>query len=178
MNILNTLLESAYSDLKQKLQDDGWEETGGVALFTNKKYPNFTLDCNSESIWVLPVRERGPFNNSEDDFLHIADTFAELKSWMKSKDAKDWVSSTPIKWDQKYLKTLADNAKVGSLIVFNHRDEHGNRKKLTGKLVKVSNSMYCYVKVGTEELLVHPSDIINIKHDPEKKAWFLTDDTK
>ena len=169
-NYFKHLLESASVDMDAKLKADGWEETGGIGLYSHKKYPNITVDTNTGNLWVHPVREKGPFNYSEDDFLTIEDTYEGFKRWMKKN--KEWVSSKLIDWNKRYMKTLAKNAKVGSKIVFK---DHQDNKIKSGKLVSVSNSGFAYVSLGDDkkDVLVSHLDIYNLKYDSKKKEWSL-----
>lgn len=174
MKLEEVLSTRKLSQMEEELVKDGWEETHGIALMTNPKYPNIGLDLNTEKIWIIPVREKGPFNTSQDDFLDIFDTVVQLRKWLKSPGErdKDWVSSTPIDWAATYIDQFMKDAKVGDKVQFKEYDETHkkawkDRKTLVGTIVRASDN-FAYIKVGSKEHLVSHRDVINSEHVPGK----------
>jgi hypothetical protein len=56
------------------LRQNGWEETGGIALWTHPARTDFWVDTNAEVAAVYPIRRGEPFNNSPDDFHDFCGT--------------------------------------------------------------------------------------------------------
>lgn len=100
-------IEQGMDDM---LRRDGWEETGGIALWTNPKHPNVWLDSNAGQIQIYPMRAKGPFNNSYDDFVGFARTYAELQEFLASeKGTKDYLGQER-EWRERDAKWEAERA--------------------------------------------------------------------
>lgn len=70
--------------LSQWLADNGWKETGGIALWTHPtQWQTIWIDTNTGMAQVYPIRlHKGAFNNSLDDFLTILADVKELSEYL------------------------------------------------------------------------------------------------
>jgi hypothetical protein len=85
--------EPDSAGMEQYLRDNGWEETGGIALWSHPDY-SIWIDTNTGAAWTHPTRpHRGPFNNSYDDFLDISATVDELKAAIEKHGKRVWEES-------------------------------------------------------------------------------------
>jgi hypothetical protein len=71
-----------YSGVDRQLDGDGWEENGGIGLWSNPHYTVWVDTNPGEIIIVYPIRNNGAFRNSEDDFVTMVRTYEELQDWL------------------------------------------------------------------------------------------------
>ena len=67
------------SPLDQWLVDNGWQETHGIGLYTNSKYPLVGVDTNSGSATTLAFKSKSDVFNTEGGFVGHTDSLSELK---------------------------------------------------------------------------------------------------
>jgi hypothetical protein len=81
--------EIPHEEMMRSMEQAGWEENGGTALWSHPDHPDFWVDGNTGYIYVYPTRPlSGPFT-AEDDFLETFDNMGDFLNWVNSGEADE-----------------------------------------------------------------------------------------
>jgi len=78
--VLQMLEQDGYENrVDQWLSKKGWKETGGIALYTHKKYPLVGVDTNSGAAEVIAYTSPSEIFNAEGSMIEYSDNLKDIE---------------------------------------------------------------------------------------------------
>jgi len=128
VKVAKEMVSSKYNNpIDQWLVDNGWKETGGIALYTNPKFPLVGIDTNSDTAAVEVFKSKSAIFNDEGSLVEYTDNLGKLKKAV-AKGAmigRIWVAL------KKKYPTYKAYMPTSSLSFFANRDDEVSFKVFT-----------------------------------------------
>lgn len=165
--------EIPYSEMKSRLESAGWDENGGIALWSHPDH-KFWLDGNTGIIFAFDIRPvAGPFSDvSDESFLEAFYNMDDLMQWIDSGEgdkAAEKMINMGIKANWRgYVKESAEERAAPKLTAKVKKDVNQRLKEIDDLIKNWKEKKHFYGEV--KPAIFHARDSLNFIMDKCKSG--------